>query len=315
MARTIRIATRKSRMAQTQSRMIGDAIVKAFPDYSYELVLVVSTGDKSQAWHGDLSKDGGKGAFTKEIEEAVLAGQADIAMHCMKDVPTDIEHPDLIFPAMLERGDRRDVAVCRKGQAFEALKAGAKVGTSSVRRKAQLRKLFPYLEAVHFRGNADSRIEKLDNGEVDALLLSKAGVDILGLQDRISTVFEPDLMMPCAQQGAVGAQCHKDNHEVIRILEAINHNETMTCITAERAMLKTLQGNCFSPIAGYCEVTKGGNLRMLALVSSLDGSRVIRSRVKLEGQDPVALGQAVGQDLLDQGANELIAEAARLKSC
>lgn len=315
MARTIRIATRKSRMAQTQSRMIGDAIVKAFPDYSYELVLVVSTGDKSQAWHGDLSKDGGKGAFTKEIEEAVLSGHADIAMHCMKDVPTDIEHPDLIFPAMLPRGDKRDVAVCRKGQAFEALKAGAKVGTSSVRRKAQLRKLFPYLEVLHFRGNADSRIEKLDNGEVDALMLSKAGVDVLGLQDRISTVFEPDLIMPCAQQGAVGAQCHKDNQEVIKILEVISHAETMTCITAERAMLKTLQGNCFSPIAGYCEVTKGGNLRMLALVSSLDGSQVIRSRVKLEGQDPVALGEAVAQDLLDQGAAELIAEAARMKSC
>lgn len=315
MSRTIRIATRKSRMAQTQSRVMGDALVKAFPDYTYELVLITATGDKSQAWHGDLSKDGGKGAWTKEIEEALLADEADIAVHCMKDVPTDIEHPDLIFPAMLARGDKRDVAVCRKGQLFEALKPGAKVGTSSVRRKAQLRKLFPYLEVLHFRGNVDSRIEKLDNGEVDALLLSKAGIDMLSLQDRITTVFEPDLIMPCAQQGAVGAQCHKDNHTIIKMLEAISHSETMTCIVAERAMLRTLQGNCFSPIAGYCEVTKGGNLRMLALVSSLDGSQAIRSRVKLEGQDPEALGTAVAQDLLDQGASVLIAEAARMKSC
>jgi len=312
MARQIKIATRKSRMAQTQSRLVGEALVKA---YSYELVLITSTGDKSQAWHGDLSKDGGKGAFTKEIEEAVLAGEADIAVHSMKDVPTDIEHPDLVFSAMLPRGDKRDVAVCRKGQTFERLKPGAKVGTSSVRRKAQLRKLFPYLDVVHFRGNVDSRIEKLDNGEVDALMLSKAGMDMLGLQERITTVFEPDLVMPCAQQGAVGAQCRKDNVEVIKMLEAISHHDTMVCIEAERALLRKLEGNCFSPIAGYCEVTKGGNLRMLAMVASLDGSQVIRSRVKLEGQEPIALGTAVAQDLLDQGAAALIQEAARLKAC
>lgn len=315
MARLIKIATRKSRMAQTQSRLVGEALVKAFPDFSYELVLITSTGDKSQAWHGDLSKDGGKGAFTKEIEEAVLAGEADIAVHSMKDVPTDIEHPDLVFPAMLPRGDKRDIAVCRKGQSFERLKNGARVGTSSVRRKAQLRKLFPYLEVVHFRGNVDSRIEKLDNGEVDALMLSKAGMDMLSLQDRITTVFEPDLMMPCAQQGAVGAQCRSDNHDVITMLKAVNHDDTMICIEAERAMLRKLEGNCFSPIAGYCEVTKGGNLRMLAMVASVDGSQVIRSRVKLEGQEPIALGTAVAQDLLDQGAAALIQEAARLKAC
>jgi hydroxymethylbilane synthase len=137
----------------------------------------------------------------------------------------------------------------------------------------------------------------------------------LSLQDRITTVFEPDLMMPCAQQGVVGAQCHKDNAEVIKMLEAISDHSTMTCIVAERAMLRKLEGNCFSPIAGYCEVTKGGNLRMLAMVASVDGSQVIRSRVKLEGQEPVALGTAVAQDLLDQGAAALIQEAARLKAC
>lgn len=314
MARVIRIATRKSRLAQTQSRLVGDALVKAFPDFTYALVLITSTGDKSQAWHGDLSKDGGKGAFTKEIEEAVRQGEADIAVHSMKDVPTDIAYPDTVFPAMLPRGDIRDVVICRRGQTFEALKAGSRIGTSSVRRKAQLRKLFPYLEALQFRGNVDSRIEKLDNGEVDALILAKAGIDRLNLQDRISTVFEPDLMMPCAQQGVIGTQCRADDVEIIKMLEAINHVETMTCITAERTMLTALQGNCFSPIAGYCEVTKGGNLRMLALVASVDGSQIIRSRVKLEGQEPVALGKAVAQDLLEQGAAALITEAAHLKS-
>jgi hydroxymethylbilane synthase len=147
------------------------------------------------------------------------------------------------------------------------------------------------------------------------LLLSKGGVDILGLQDRITTVFEPDLLMPCAQQGTIGAQCRANDAETIALLEGINHAETMICIEAERAMLRKLEGNCFSPIAGYCEVTKGGNLRMLAMVASVDGSQVIRSRVKLEGQEPIALGTAVAQDLLDQGAAALIQEAARLKAC
>lgn len=313
MTHTIRIATRKSRMAQTQSNRVGQALVAAFPDYNYELVLITSTGDKSQAWHGDLSQDGGKGAFTKEIEDALLVGEADVAVHSMKDVPTDVEHPALIFPAMMPCGDRRDVAVCRVGQVFEALKSGSKVGTSSVRRRAQLRKLFPYLEVLHFRGNVDSRIEKLDNGEVDALLLSKAGMEMLSLQDRITTVFEPDLMMPCAQQGVIGAQCRADDKEIIAMLEAISHPNTMVCITAERAMLRTLRGNCFSPIGGYCEHTKGGNLRMLAMVSSLDGNQIIRSNMKLEGQDPVALGELVAQDLLNQGATDLIHEALCFK--
>ena len=308
----LRIATRPSRMAQTQARLVGDALVRAHAGLTYELVLVQSSGDKSQAWNGNLHQDGGKGAFIKEVEQAVLAHQADIAVHSMKDVPTDVEHPELMIAAVLPRDDRRDVAICKVGQAFEALPAGAKVGTSSVRRQAQLRRYFPHLEPVHFRGNADTRLEKLDRGEVDCILLAKSGVDRLGLMGRITVVFEPDIVMPACQQGVVGIQCLTSATAVQELVAAINHAPTMTCLQAERALLKLLQGNCFSPIAGYCEITKGNNLRMQALVASLNGQQLVRSRLKHEGQQPEALARAVADDLLAQGAAALIAAAAPL---
>ena len=300
-----RIATRKSKLAQIQANQVGKRLEGI--GHTYELVLIVSTGDKSQKTNGDLSKDGGKGAFIKEVQEAVANGQADIAVHSMKDVPSDFERPEgFIIPAVLERENHRDVIITRKGDTFLMLESGAKIGTSSVRRASQIRANFPYLNVVHFRGNVDSRIEKLDNKEVDAIILAQAGIERLGLMSRVDEVLESDVMMPAFGQGIIGIECAADAKEIITELEKINHKETFDCLTVERAITNALHGNCHTPMAGYAEFSAGGSLRVVALVSSEDGQKVIRSRFKEKGVDPKTLGEKVAKDLLSQGAKELI---------
>lgn len=303
-----RIATRKSKLAQIQANQVGAKLESV--GHTYELVLIISTGDKSQKTNGDLSKDGGKGAFIKEIQEAVADGRADIAVHSMKDVPSDFERPEgFIIPATLKRENHRDIIITRKGDTFLMLEKGSKIGTSSVRRASQLRANFPYFEIVHFRGNVDSRIEKLDNGEVDAIILAQAGVERLSLTSRIDEALESDVMMPAFGQGIIGIECKDDALDVILELEKINHKETFDCLTVERAITNALHGNCHTPMAGYCEYSAGGSLRVVAMVSSKDGQKVIRSRFKEKGISPQSLGEKVGRDLLNQGAKELIEES------
>lgn len=300
-----RIATRKSKLAQIQANLVGDRLTKE--GHTYELVLLTSTGDKSQKTNGDLSKDGGKGAFVKEIQDAVASGEADIAVHSMKDVPSDFERPEgFVIPAVLERENHRDVIITRKGETFLMLENGSKIGTSSVRRGSQIRANFPYLEVVHYRGNVDSRIEKLDNGVVDAIILAQAGVERMGLMDRVDEVLESDVMMPAFGQGIIGIECKADAADVIAELKKINHQETFDCLTVERSITNALHGNCHTPMAGYCEFSAGGSLRVVALVSSEDGQTVIRSRFKEKDISPVELGEKVAKDLLAQGAKELI---------
>ncbi|HAG52283.1 MAG TPA: hydroxymethylbilane synthase [Alphaproteobacteria bacterium] len=304
-----RIATRKSKLAQIQANLVGEKLEEI--GHSYELVLIVSTGDKSQKTNGDLSKDGGKGAFIKEVQEAVAEGRADIAVHSMKDVPSDFERPEgFVIPAVLERENHRDVVITRKNDTFLMLEKGAKIGTSSIRRASQIRANFPYLDVVHYRGNVDSRIQKMDEGVVDAIILAKAGIDRLGLENRIDEVLESDVMMPAFGQGIIGIECKADATEVIDALKEINHEESFVCLTVERAITNALQGNCHTPMAGYCEYSAGGSLRVVALVSSKDGETVLRSRYKEKGIDPVELGEKVAKDLLSQGAEELIKEAS-----
>jgi hydroxymethylbilane synthase len=300
-----RIATRKSKLAQIQANLVGDRLSQI--GHTYELVLLVSTGDKSQKTNGDLSKDGGKGAFIKEIQEAVAKGEADIAVHSMKDVPSDFERPEgFVIPAVLERENHRDVIITRKGETFLMLESGSKIGTSSVRRASQIRANFPYLDVVHYRGNVDSRIEKLDNGIVDAIILAQAGVERMGLMDRVDEVLESDVMMPAFGQGIIGVECKADAQDIIEELKKINHQETFDCLEVERAITNGLHGNCHTPMAGYCEFSAGGSLRVVALVSSEDGQTVIRSRFKEKDISPRELGEKVARDLLEQGAKELI---------
>jgi hydroxymethylbilane synthase len=186
------------------------------------------------------------------------------------------------------------------------LESGSKIGTSSVRRASQIRANFPYLDVVHYRGNVDSRIEKLDNGIVDAIILAQAGVERMGLMDRVDEVLESDVMMPAFGQGIIGVECKADAQDIIEELKKINHQETFDCLEVERAITNGLHGNCHTPMAGYCEFSAGGSLRVVALVSSEDGQTVIRSRFKEKDISPRELGEKVARDLLEQGAKELI---------
>lgn len=306
MSRTFRIASRRSKMALAQTNRIIADLKKVAPEHEYVIHEVVADGDYEK-YKGDLKAIGGKGAFVKALEVDLLNGKADMAMHSMKDVPGDVDLPDgLVIPAMLARDDLRDAVICRVGQTFVGLKAGAKIGTSSVRRGAQLKMAFPHLDIVPLRGNADTRVAKLDAGEIDAVILAVAGLKRIGLEHRISEVFEPDMMLPCVGQGVVGVECKADDAEVMELLAKINHVDTFTCITAERAMLKVLMGNCHTPIGGYCEITANRNLRLIAMVSSLDGVEVMRGRNKMPFDKPNELGRAVAEELLAQGAKRLL---------
>lgn len=308
--RTFRIATRRSKMALAQTRRVIEALKAVAPEHEYVIHEVVSDGCYER-FQGDLTTIGGKGAFVKALEHELLNGRADMAMHSMKDVPGDEDLPTgLCIPAMLERNDLRDAVVCREGETLVSLKAGAKVGTSSVRRAAQLHANFPHLNIVPIRGNADTRVAKLDAGEIDAVMLAMAGLQRIGLAHRVSDVLEPDVMLPAIGQGVVGIECRADDELALELLARINHADTFTCITAERAMLRKLHGSCHTPIAGYCVITANKNLRLIALVSSLDGKTILRAREKMPYEQAEELGQAVAEQLLQQGAAALLAELA-----
>ncbi|MBI1308604.1 MAG: hydroxymethylbilane synthase [Proteobacteria bacterium] len=309
MTRTFRIASRNSKMAMFQTNQVIRLLKGIFPAHEFEVVQVVSDGCYER-FKGDIQQIGGKGAFVKALEMHLLDAKADFAVHCLKDVPGDVDLPEgLVMPCVLPREDMRDAVVCREGESFVSLKPGAKVGTSSVRRAAQLRMNFPHLEILPLRGNVDTRVGKIDNGEVDAAVLALSGLRRIGLEHRVCEVFEPDVMLPAIGQGVVCVECRGDDTDVLEMLAKINHADSFTCITAERAMLKMLQGGCHTPIAGYCEVTAGRNLRLIAMVSSLDGKTVLRARDKMPYTDAVTLGEAVAKDLLGQGAGKLLGHA------
>lgn len=306
MPRTFRIATRRSKMALVQTNRIITLLKAVAPEHEYVIHEVVSDGCYER-FKGDLQQIGGKGAFVKALEVDLLEGHADMAMHSLKDVPGDVDLPQgLEIPCTLQRDDLRDAVVCRQGESLVGLKPGGKVGTSSVRRAAQLRMNFPHLEIVPLRGNADTRVGKVDSGEVDAAILAASGLRRIGLEGRICEVFEPDVMLPAIGQGVVCVECRSDDAELKALLAKISHADTFACITAERALLKVLQGGCHTPIAGYCEVTANRNLRLIAMVSSLDGLTVLRAREKMPYDQARELGEAVANDLLAQGAAKLL---------
>lgn len=304
MGKTYRIGTRGSKMALAQTQKIINELQSIQPDNVYKPVVIKTTGDM---FMGDLKSIGGKGLFVKEIEQALLDGHVEMAMHSMKDIPGDVDLPEgLVIPSMLKRYDMRDVAVCREGETFIGLEKGSKVGTSAPRRTAAIQNAFPYLEVVPMRGAADTRVAKLDAGEVDVLIMAKAGLERIGYNHRISEVFEPDMICPALAQGVIGIQCREKDQDILDLLEKINHKETFICVTTERILLKKLQGNCHTAIAGFCEVTKGGNLRFIAQLSSPDGKKVIRAREKMPYNDFKKLGEKVAESLLAQGASEII---------
>ncbi|MCK2220371.1 hydroxymethylbilane synthase [Actinomadura sp. ATCC 31491] len=300
----IRIVTRSSPMALAQVERVRAELAELHPGIRTEVVPVTTSGDR---WQGALSELGGKGAFTKEVDEALLAGRADLAVHCMKDVPADRPLPaGTVFAAFLKRDDLRDALVHPGGLTLDELPEGATIGTSSVRRVAQLAVSHPGLRCVPMRGNANKRLAKLDAGEADALLLAVSGLERIGQRERASEVLSLETMCPPIGAGVLALQCREDDAATIEAVAGLGHPPTWQEITAERMLLHVLQGHCNSPIAGYARAERDGRLSLRARVFSPDGKTVLDAHEWAGPLDPATLGTSVAVALLRQGAREVI---------
>jgi len=300
----LRIATRKSKLALWQAEWVAGRLRELHPGLRVELVKVVTKGDK--ILDVPLAKVGGKGLFVKEIEDALLDGRADIAVHSMKDVPTELPE-GLHLPVVCEREDPRDAWFSRTGAGFRDLPAGSRVGTSSLRRQAQLRALRPELVFENLRGNVDTRLRKLSEGRYDAIVLAAAGVKRLGLADRVTEYLDTDLTLPAIGQGAIGIECRRDDPRVNALVAPLRHEPTWTAVTAERAFLARLEGGCQVPIAAFAQVTDGF-VRLRGLVGNLAGTEIVRGERSGPKGEAAALGRALADELLDRGAREILAE-------
>ena len=299
----IRIATRKSALALWQAEHVAD-LLRPLPEVaSVELVPLSTRGD--EILDKSLQKIGGKGLFIKELEVAMQAGEADIAVHSMKDVPAAMPE-GFCLAAVLERANHADALVGGDGRVFDELAQGALIGSSSLRRQAQLKLMRPDLEIKPLRGNVNTRLAKLDNGEFDAIILAAAGLERLGLQHYITQQFAPEQMLPAAAQGVIGIECLESRDELRAVLEKLNHGPTVRTTAAERAIARTLEANCQSPVATYA-VIAGPEMTVTALVALPDGSDSIRDSVQGPAEDAEQLGIGLAEKLLAQGAGELLA--------
>jgi len=298
----IRIATRRSPLALWQAGFVKDQLEKHHPGLSVEFVPMTTRGDK--ILDTPLAKVGGKGLFVKELEVAMLENRADIAVHSMKDVP--VTFPDgLGLAVVCEREDPRDAFVSNAYGAIEDLPIGARVGTCSLRRQCQLREKRPDLDIRELRGNVNSRLEKLDKGQFDAIILACAGLLRLGFGDRIRLAIAPECSLPAVGQGAVGIECRTGDQGTLSLLEPLNHHLTWVRVMAERAMNHRLNGGCQVPIAGYAELS-GDEIYMRGLVGEPDGSKLIRHAKVGSITEPEVLGNAVAETLLNNGAGEIL---------
>lgn len=302
----IRIATRSSNLALWQAHWVRDRLEVAHPGLVVELVTMKTRGDRFLS--APLSEIGGKGWFVKELEAALLDGSADIAVHSMKDVP--VSFPEgLGLSVICERGDPTDALVVRAdvdATTLDGLPRGARLGTASLRRASQVRALRPDIVTGPVRGNVETRLRKLDSGEFDAIVLASAGLERLGLADRITARLGPPDFVPAGGQGAVGIECRTDDIDVIEALKSLGDDVTSRCVRAEREVSLRLGGSCSVPLAAHA-LADGATLRLQALVSSLDGRTVLRADA--EGTDPEAVGAECAQRLLDAGAGPVL-EAA-----
>lgn len=299
------IGTRASKLALWQAEWVKSCLIEADPSLEVELLKIKTTGDK--ILDVPLAKVGGKGLFVKEIEEAILRGEADIAVHSMKDVPTDLPE-GLHIGALLKREDPRDAFISKAAGSLKQLKQGAVLGTSSLRRACQLLRVRPDLKITSLRGNLDTRLRKLDEGLFDAVILAVAGVKRLGFTDRITEVLDPAIMLPAIGQGAVGVECRVDEQKANKLLEALNHPETAVCVQAERAFLRKLEGGCQVPIAAHARLTAEGRMEMDGLVGSESGDKIVTAHAEGSTEEAGAIGIALAEDLLSQGAKEILAE-------
>ena len=302
MARGVRIATRRSRLALWQAEFVAARLAAAHPGLVVSLVPIVTEGDRIQ--DRSLATAGGKGLFIKELENALADGRADIAVHSMKDMPAAMP-AGFAIGAALERGDPRDAFVSTQHESLAALPAGARVGTSSLRRQCQVRHRRPDVAVVPLRGNVDTRLAKLEAGECDAVILAAAGLDRLGFAARIRARLEPREMLPAVGQGIMGVECLTERNDISDLVRPLEHAATRSALIAERALAAALGASCNSPIAGYATVGDG-SLRLEGLAGSIDGSRIVADAVSGAESDAEALGAALAGKLLAAGAGGLL---------
>jgi hydroxymethylbilane synthase len=301
--RILRVGTRGSLLAKWQAESIRKRLFAA-TGVETEIVIIKTAGDKMQ--QAPLTQIGGKGIFIKELEEALLEETIDLAVHSVKDVPTDTPSR-LMFPAVCRRDDVRD---CLVGATLANLRKGARVGTSSLRRQAQLLHIRPDLDIRDLRGNVDTRLRKVESGEYEAILLAKAGLDRLGVSQRIAEVLSPELCMPAMGQGAIAVECRLKDAETADVLAPLDDAETRTAIIAERALLAALQGGCQVPLGAWARIERG-ELVLEACVCSVDGVQYVKQRATSPPEQAAALGVHMARLLIEAGAQSILEEVSR----
>jgi hydroxymethylbilane synthase len=301
--RLLRIGTRGSLLAKWQAESIRKRLFAA-AGVEAEIVIIKTAGDKMQ--QAPLTQIGGKGIFIKELEEALLDETIDLAVHSVKDIPTDTPSR-LMFPAVCRRDDVRD---CLVGSTLANLRQGARVGTSSLRRQAQVLHIRPDLDIRDLRGNVDTRLRKVESGEYDAILLAKAGLDRLGVSQRISEILSPEVCMPAVGQGAIAVECRLKDTETADILAPLDDAETRTAIIAERALLAALQGGCQVPLGAWARIERG-ELVLEACVCSVDGVQYVRQRATAPPDQAATLGEHMARLLIEAGAQSILEEVSR----
>ncbi len=302
----IRIGTRGSMLAKWQAEFVRKKIFQV-TGVDAEIVIIKTTGDKLQT--AQFAQIAGKGVFIKELEEALLDEQVDLAVHSVKDIPTDVPSR-LCFPVICRREDTRDCLIAAKGETLDTLRHGARVGTSSLRRQAQILHARPDLDVRELRGNVDTRLRKVESGEYDAILLAKAGLDRLGWSNRISEILSQEICMPAVGQGALGVQARLKDSEIAEALAPLDDFETRQSIVAERSLLAALEGGCQVPLGAWARVERG-ELVLDAVVCSPDGKQHIRQRATAPPEQARELGTQMAQLLIDSGAREILQEVYR----
>jgi hydroxymethylbilane synthase len=300
----LRIGTRGSQLALYQANWVKEKLVETHPDLNVMLIKIKTTGDKIQ--DAPLAKIGGKGLFVKEIEEALIYRRIDLAVHSIKDVPT--EFPEgLHLSAITKREDPRDVFVSRDGKILRDLPQKAKIGTSSLRRQAQLLHFRNDLELLPLRGNLGTRLKKLKTMNIDGIVLALAGMKRLGLEERVTEIIPTEISLPAIGQGALGIETRQDDREVEGRIQFLNHKDSWIAVSAERAFLKKLEGGCQVPIAAYAQIF-GTSLQVEGLVGTIDGKRLIRHHIAGPIEEAESLGIKLAEILLEKGAKEILDE-------
>ena len=301
--RKLVIASRESALAMWQARHIQARLQALYPDATVEILGMTTTGD--QILDSPLARIGGKGLFVKELEQALADGRADLAVHSMKDVPMNLPE-GFALAATGEREDPRDAFISVRYTRLEDLPEGSVVGTSSLRRQSQLQARFPHLKIESLRGNLQTRLRKLDEGQYAAIILAAAGLKRLGLEERITQLISPENSIPAVGQGALGIEIRADRDDMRELLNPLNHPATAACVEAERAMSRALAGSCTVPLGAYAHIENGA-LRMTGFVASVDGREMVRDSVEGSPKDADALGRALAEKLITRGADRILA--------